>query len=398
MTAAPQAIRYRWLVEHRKDILTESLLVLLNLGVAVWLVDRQIPAYWNLDRALSLTVAFVIVQAVLIGLLLVAMFSLKVRDKLRARRKKDHTPEAVAAVTAIARGEIPVPDLRKIRREAPQAVEAVLEEALGAQRGEGLERLAAATAQSGILEIWRAAALSPSPARRCEAILRLSKLPSDEVVEDLKLALDDPEELVAVEAARALLARGTASEARTVFEALPRQSVLVQALLLPPLRRHASKLVSEVFPEALQGADEGAILMALSALTTWKRMVPLPDITRALRHAEAQVRAAAFAALPYVLLAELPVAEIRAGLQDADQEVRAAAAEVVGRKQLSELIPELSAMIREGGEPARHAAQALALFGGSGVAVLEAAVLEGRGGEQVATEALERYRLGRGSI
>jgi divalent metal cation (Fe/Co/Zn/Cd) transporter len=68
--------RYRGVAEHRTDVLVESALVLGNIIVAVWLVDRHIPAYWHLDRALSLTISFVIVQTVLIAVLLTTMFGL----------------------------------------------------------------------------------------------------------------------------------------------------------------------------------------------------------------------------------------------------------------------------------------------------------------------------------
>lgn len=395
MTPATDTFRYRGVAEHRADVLVESVLVLANIGVAVWLMDRNVPAYWHLDRALSLTVSFVIVQTILILLLLAAMFGLKVRSELEARAEKKDIPVVVELLTAISRGEKTPGDLIPLYRRTPETVEKMLAASLAIQRGSGYERLAAAAEACGALRSWKAGVDSPSAAKRCEAVLHLAAMPFGTAVEELKSALDDVEELVAVEAGRALLAKGTAAEADIVFESLGRQSVLVRALSVSSLRRHATSLTTTALPAALQSSDSQRVLVALVAIATWKRLLPLEEIRAVLSHPVPEVRVAAFRALPFALTADPVDSEIKAGLADPVEKVRVAAATAAGRKSVTALVPDLVALMKAGGESGREAALILPVLGETAVAELENAVLGGGPVGAVATEALERFRLGR---
>jgi hypothetical protein len=396
VSPATDTFRYRGVAEHRTDVLVESALVLGNIIVAVWLVDRHIPAYWHLDRALSLTVSFVIVQTVLIAVLLTTMFGLKFRSELRARAGKKDIPVVVEMLTAISRGEKTPEDLTVLYRRIPLTVEKVLAGSLSVQKGAGYERLAVAAETCGALRSWKAGVDSPSAAKRCESVLHLAAMPFGTATDELTSALDDAEELVAVEAGRALLAKGSPAEAEMVFDSLGRQSVLVRALSVSSLRRHATALVAKALPAALQSTDNKRVLVALVAIATWKRLLPLEEIRAVLSHPESEIRVAAFKALPFVMTTGPVDAEIKAGLTDTVESVRAAAALAAGRKSATALVPDLVTLMKTGGEAGREAAIVLTVLGEAAVSELEKAVLTGGTVGAVATEALERFRLGRG--
>ena len=388
--------RYRSVSQHRPGVLLQTTAVFAVIAVIVCFFDRAIRSAWRLDAAFSLTASFVIVQAGLLVPLIIAIFALKLRSGFLDRREKKYLPLVVEQLTAISAASAPPESFAPLYGVVPAIAGKALARSLAIQRGGSYQRLVAAAEVCGLIRDWKAAARHRSPATRCEAVLRLALLPRGTATAELSFALDDVEELVAVEAGRAISMKGNDSEAEAVFAALPAQTLLVRAITLASLRIHASALAAGAVPAALASLDPTRILAALEALASWRRALPLDAIQSVLNHPAAEIRAAAFRALPFAMCTNSLDTALLAGLADASPAVRIAAAFAAGRKAATGLMPQLSTVMNGGGDPGREAAVALSSLGNDGIAALERAVMSGGPAAPVATEALERYRLGRG--
>jgi HEAT repeat protein len=365
------------------------------LGLATWLVERLILQRWLEDHAVALAASMGVVLTLLILILTVALFGMKHLSARRTRAEERILPQILDTVVAIAGGTGSLEELRSAHSAFPSTVERVLASSLAAQTGPGYERLAAAAEICGVVERWKAETRHRSAARRCEAVLRLATLPFGTATTELEAALEDSEELVSAEAGRALLAKGTVAEAEVVFDALHRRSLLVQALNLASLRRHAAGLGAGAIPRAFRSGDEDRILVALRAVTAWRRLLSVDEIAQLFVHPSPEVRTAAFGAVPFLLTADSLEAALRQGLADESQSVRAAAAAAAGRKGMSALRSALLSAVAGGGEAGREAARALTLLGGAAAGDLETCIRDGQENSALALEALERYRLGR---
>jgi low affinity Fe/Cu permease len=393
------ALQPRALKDHRSDILIESALVLSTLALAVWLAERRLPA-WSSNTALNAAVSTTVVLIVSILLLGTVMFVLKVRGERLLRREEQLKPAVIELLTTIAQGEAdeiqePAEELARLHRRAPRAVDELLSESLALQKGEGNRRLAAAAQVSGIASTWRRLVRSRSAELRCHAITYLGRLPSGAADEELRAGLEDAEELVAAEAARALINSGRMEDIQKVFDELPRQSTLVRALMSDWLRRHSAALAAGAISRALESDDPARIVPALDLLVNWKRMLPVPGVGPLLRSENGAIQARAFRALPYAMGAAASREDFEAGLQSEDKEVLCAVLSVTARMGMTSLAPRVANLVLDADlNIATAAAYALANAGLTGE--LERIIIGGAPkAAGIATEALEKYRIGR---
>lgn len=210
-----------------------------------------------------------------------------------------------------------------------------------------------------------------------------------------EVLLRDHDVFVRIEALRALARIAEPEELLELFEFAAGESPMVQALMSDALRPAAPTLCEAAIACITEWKDPGRIAAALEMIRAWQLSLPLP-LGPLLEHPQAQVRARAFALLPYAAGLEPMEESVIRGLGDPDPAVRVAAAEVAGKLKVDAAVPLLAAMVREvGPEVARAAAFALAGLGPRGARELEAEIVRGAAGASQALEALEKLRVGR---
>jgi hypothetical protein len=373
-------------------------LLLLSLGVAVWLTDQWLPD-WTSSAPLNAAFSITIVLMASVVVLAISMFILKVRSERLLRKEEQLRPTGIELLTSIAQGatadRLTIDHLAAFHRRSPRLAHELLSGALALQKGEGSSLLAAAAQLSGIAEDWRRMARSRNAEVRCHAITYLGRLPPGTAVEELRYALGDPEELVRVGAALALINSGDLDEIERIFQALPRQTTLVRALMSARLSKHSVALAAGPIHRALESDDSARIIGALDLLVSWKRSLPAPGVGPLLRSKDDAARARAFQALPYAMGAKASLDDFEEALQAENNEVRCAALSVSARCGTPLLVPRILTLLKDP-EPttATAAGYALASFGMT--RLLESTIIEGaRPSADIAMEALEKVRIGR---
>src|SRR5262249_11840107 len=142
-------------------------------------------------------------------------------------------------------GKDEVDRLRRLSAAHSDAVEASLL-AFHAVAGR-TERLAELALSLGFVERWCTSAQSSNLVERRQAFAKMASLAHAPAVRmktsDLaEMGLKDEDKQVRLEAARALIASGSAAQVTQVFEAVITDSPLNRLALAPLLRRHAGSL------------------------------------------------------------------------------------------------------------------------------------------------------------
>jgi HEAT repeat protein len=210
-------------------------------------------------------------------------------------------------------------------------------------------------------------------------------------------ALEDPDALVRVEAARAVLHYGNAAEAEQVFRRALQLELLDRILLSGDLVRHAPLLMNSLMAALIKGGDETQIERALELMAGWGRFLPVDGIAELVGHRSARIRSAALRAIPFCSPADTAGAAAGEGLRDEDDRVRRAAAWAAGKLRLAEYGGAVEELLRaETPETRIVAAFALAGMGTAEFARLREIAT---GGEPVrsgpALEATEKSLIGR---
>jgi hypothetical protein len=291
-------------------------------------------------RALSLALAFAFVQVVAIVLFVGGLFVRKWIGARRERRSLQLQRQIQEALAGVAIGQDELPRLRSLMERSRRDVEKGIGAAVATLLGDARTRLLTVSSALGIEQ--------PDDRQRLDAL----------------------------------------------FGAAAAGNLRRRAVLVEQLEHHALILAYDQIPRALASDDPSFVTAALDMLRAWKRMLPVPDVEKVLRHPDAAVRIRALQALPYVVNATHSA--VFDALHDAHAEVRAAAAVAAGKLRLAELS---DALVRALSDPARDvacaAAFALAVLP-DGVAKLQQAVSGGnRPAAGAAFEALEKVTLGR---
>jgi HEAT repeat protein len=339
--------RSRTLEVHRDDILTESALVVAICAVLVVLVSESAPLQLTANPALQFAFS---ISAVLFGAILLLGIGIGLAKRRSYRRmslERELKTQVVDVITRIARDEAKEEELAPLFDKAPELVEDMIAETMAYQRGSGVLRVASAAKFLGLPASWRRRTESGKPQVRCIAIVRLAMLPDADADAEFQKGLDDPEELVALESARALIHTGRPEVLERVLSDLPRQTRLVRALLCEWLRKHATTLSAHTIPMMLCSEDPEQVLTGLEVLSAWRRALLIPDLKPLLQKPDPAIRAAAWEVVPYALGLEPTGDELTAGLRAPEPAVRAAAWNAVARMRLKSAIRYVPENIRD---------------------------------------------------
>jgi hypothetical protein len=297
----------------RSSIWIRTLFVVVTWAAAIVLLDRELVARRIGSRALSLALAFVLVQTFAIVLMLGVLVARRAIAERRARRSHAILADANAAVSAHAAGSDQLRVLRALQAESRRDVAAAVASFLSATRGSMHDRVAVLARDLGIGE---------------------QETTAERVVDR--------------------------AAAGTLYD---------RALLADRLQPHAARIASTEIARALAIGDEKHAIAALDLLRAWRRALPVAGLEHALTHSSEEVRSRAFAVLPYVQPLHLDA--LPQGLRDASPQVRIAAAHTAGKLRDAASIPALETALRdEDNDVAVAAAFALATME-EGLALLQ---------------------------
>jgi hypothetical protein len=291
-------------------------------------------------------------------------------------------------------------DVRKLQQRYPLEFENCFVRFLPSMTGVGKLRLSLVAEELGLVEKWRRRYQSRQKEKRRQAVQRLSQLSSTTVTNILQTALNDSEALIRIEAARGLVHGGGQVERERLFPFLTTQPLIVRSMLMVDLMPYAYELSERAIPQALASADRRVILVTLQVIESWARVLPQEKFFRLLEHQDAEVRAHAFRALPFINGIRDSDADreqwIATALEDDVPAVRAAAATAAGRMSYSALLPSLEKALGDvDSQVASASAFALARIPG-GPEVLEKSVVTSPPlVAAAALEALEKLHMGR---
>jgi len=394
MSAPPSShVRER---RARLFICLKTLCVLLSYITLTWLIHRVYMHKHVPDAELSLALSFTVQQITAIFTLLGVSFAAKFVRHYRAQRAARFQPFIRENLILHLNGSDQWAELRRSRARHPRELEECLVEILASIQGAGRERLIEVAREFGLLRKWQKQRHARNARQRRKAISRLCLLvPAAQ--QDLLEALHDPDDLVKVEAARALAGTGDARRISAVFHMALDQNRLVRAILSEALRPQARELYRSAVPDALGSPDTKRVLAALEILRAWRKSAVIPQLPALLAHADPAIRAAALHLAPQAGMTPECDAQIWRATEDPDPEVRAAAAEVCGKIKLSSSLPLLQRALEDDApDTVLACAYALAELGASGCKVLESEVLSGDSLRAAAAlEALEHAKLNR---
>jgi HEAT repeat protein len=302
--------------------------MLIYAGLTI-LVERSLSGMAS--RELTLVVAFLLVQAASIIVMLFVLLARRGAAQRRARLSQPRVEAAQAAIAEHVTGRDALRTLRRLQKESRRDVATAVAMFVSVARG---------TARDRVLRLAR------------ELGIRRDELAIEYTIEEL---------------AQAPLA--------------------VRAIASERMRPRADELARTVIPGAIASQDEKVVAAAVELLAAWKRFVPVEGYERALTHPSGVVRARAFAALPYVL--EAREEWLERGLADSSFEVRAAAAQAAGVMRASSALPLLEATMNGTNHDAAVSAAFAIATTPAGLDVLRRSHLP------VALEALEKASLGR---
>jgi HEAT repeat protein len=346
--------------------------------------------------ALSIVLAFTIVQTAAILLILATLVLAKAVKAARARFDARWVPIIRERMIAHLMGEDTTGELRDLNTHAPAVVERCAQELLASISGSELDRLSELAQELGLVERWRRRARRGSIESRRRAIAILGRLTGPRVNGALRDALADPEESVRLEAARALLRTDGMDDVERIFDLATREAPFLRAILVEDLRPHALTLSEQAIPRVLTAGRPEQVRVALEMIEAWQKTLPVHGVTALLRHPRPELRAQALRILPYVAADVDVERETRVALADDVAGVRIAATWVAGRLGMEAAVDELR---RQLAHPDRSvavaAAYALAEVGPRGWVALEETVRDDPGAAPPALEALERVRTNR---
>lgn len=306
----------------------QTLAVIAGYVAAIVLVERMLPV-WH--RALSVAVAFAIVQTIAILTMLFVLLTRRGLAQRRVQRSREIASAAHAAVAEHAAGVDRLRVLRDLQARSRRDVAGAVGNFLAGTRGSMQERVAVLARDLGISE--------------------------SEVREE------------------------------ATIERAANGSLFDRALIADEMQGRAEQLVQLEVPEALIARDERRAVAALDLLLAWRRVLPVRGVDYALIHESEEVRSRAFRAIPYVQPSH--AARIADGLRDPSPRVRASAAYAAGRVRDVASIAALERALRdESNDVALAAAFALA-------AMPEGREALQRSESRVAFEALEKATMGR---
>ena len=380
----------------RLYIYLRTLSVLLAYIALTALIHYSYMRYHVPDPELSLALSFTLQQVAAIFTLLGISFTVKFSRSYRARRSARFHPAIRETLIRHLTGADQWAILQRMRQRHMRELEDCLVEILGSINGPGSERLSEVAQAFGLVGKWQKQCRSRSAKRRRTAVGRLA-LASRTSQPQLLVALRDADDMVKVEAARALAQSGEHHMLTEVFHMALEQNLLVRAILTEVLRPHTRELYRHAVPRALFSADPKRVVAALEMLRAWGKSAVIPELHSLLSHADPSVRVMALRLVPQAGLTPGCEAQLWRALEDQHPEVCAAAAEVCGKLKLSSSLLLLKHALEDGVSGAVLAsAYALAELGSRGCSLLEAEVVSGDSFRAAAAlEALEHAKLNR---
>jgi HEAT repeat protein len=292
-----------------------------------------------------------------------------------------------------------IEDLRALQQRYPLEFESCFIRFLPSMTGVGNTRLSQVAERLGLVAKWSRRYQSWHAETRRQAIQRLSQISSVEASKVLLTALEDPEVLIRIDAARGLVQSGGQVEREHLFALLTTQPLIVRSMLVVDLMPYAHDLSERAIPQALASDDPQTIVATLQILESWGRMLPLKDFSRLLEHELDAIRAGAYDALPFVDTEKESLDVIHwvgKGLTDANSEVRRAAARAAGRMSLSGVLEALQEVLHdENAGVSAAAAFSLAQLPDGPEALEKAVVTAPPAIAAASLEALEKLHMGR---
>ena len=353
-----------------------------------------VAAHWLngvYDRMVRYSLAFILVQilvqAALIGGLVVSKYWRTRREALRAarmRRLEDllARPECSGALLETA-------------AQWPREFLPVVEHAMQTLAGPERRRIAGLLEASAPYRELLREAKTGGPGRVMSAISLLGRLETAEARAAVARALQHPAAAVRRVARKAIVTGATEEARRQVLDkliSLPFWERIILFQLVP-----ADPALYDFLAQSLASGDDERILVALEFVLTRQRLLPIRVPVDLARSRNPEVRIKFFRALPFLRLEESAGSVLEPGLHDNDWRVRALAARACGYLRAEALAGRLVEMCASFEDPAEagHAARALSALGGAGWNRLQEVVARGSSaGHRIAVEVLERRMVG----
>ena len=326
---------------NRAAIWAETIAVVAVYAIAILAADRFLVAPRVSARGLSLALAFALVQAVVIAALLIVLFLRKGMEARRIQRATTIRPAIDEALAIEASGQDQLRRLRSLMARSRRDVQEAMDVFAFSVRGEASRRIRSVASDLGI-----------------------------EVIDD-------------------------DTRMEKLFARAASGNLLERAATIEQLEPYAAALAKIQLVRALTSSDRSRVIAALDMLRAWKRVLPVAGIERLLQHADAEVRARALRALPYVELREDPAPAITSALRDPDRGVRVAAAETAGRMRIDSSVPALQANLTAPERDVAFASACALAALPSGPALLQDAVSAGGPAARTALEVLEKSSMQR---
>ena len=353
-------------------------------------------ARFDFWMGLAMALAFTVVQASAILILMATLIMLRLVDRVRERRSAAAVPQIRSLMATQALGGNEIDALSKLLSEYPHPFEQVFSEIISTFRDDGQKRLGHAARRLGLTERWIKKAGCRNLRKRRRNIACLGAVGGPEVSRILLRALRDPSEVIRLEAALALVRAGSPRDIQEVCEFALKQNKLTRFVLTESLRPYAQPLCREVLRRYLQCGQPAQIVACLETIEAWRVALAVPEVRVLLRHVCPTVREHAFRVVPYLDSAENLQNEILVGIADPEEDVRRVAIVVASRLKIAAALPLLEQALKASrGSIALTSAFSLAEMGRAGVDLLEQTVTSGNASMASALEALERFRVGR---
>jgi len=380
----------------RAIIYLKTLSTLVAYILLTWLIHRVYMHRHVPDPELSLALSFVLQQVTAILVLLGGSFVAKFSRYYRARQVMLFQPLITEKLTSHLMGANQWTILRRICDRHIRELDECVAQILTSISTPARERLVEVARDLGLMRRWQQLYRSRNAERRRAAVARLGLL--GRIAQgDLLRALQDPDVLVKVEAARALAQSGETEMLTAVFNRALDQNVLARAILTEALRPHAAEICRSAIPRALRSADGNRVVAALEMLRAWGRSGTVPELYHMLSHINPAVREAALRLVPQAGLTPQCEQQVLQALEGQEAGVRTAAAEVCGKLKIASALLLLKRAMRGTAAAATLAsAHAMAAIGPQGCALLETEVVTGGAFPAAAAlEALEHAKLNR---
>src|SRR5579863_2386465 len=319
----------------RLAIYLKTLSVLVGYIFLTWFIHRAFMSKRVPDPELSLGLSFAMQQVIAIFILLGISFVMKLARHRRVQRAERFHPRIRELLTQHLTGSDHGTVLRRIRRRHALELEECLAEILGSINSEEAGRLIGVAEEFGFVRKWKRQSRSQNAKRRRKAVSRLGLLGGQTARAELLQALDDQDDLVKVEAARALMHSGERDVLAEVFYMALDQNLLVRVILTEALRPFAQDLCQSALPRALYSVYPRQVVSALEMLRAWGKSAAIPELHSLLLRPDPRVRAAALRLIPQAGITPVLEEQVWLALSDNYPEVRAAAAKVCARTKLS---------------------------------------------------------------